>query len=250
MSIISLRNIHKSFGSKTVLKDINIEVERGDSFVVVGGSGTGKSVLVKIMIGLITPDIGNAILDNIILSKMSDEERCKIMLRCGYLFQSGALFDSCSIFENVVFAIKQHNDLSKSQLQDIAVSKLKQVGLDSTILDLYPSDLSDGMKKRVSLARSICHNPNIIFFDEPTTGLDPIMSNTINNLIYQIKGDLDATTITITHDMNCVKSIANKIIMLQAGEIIWTGNSLEEMKNSEVDYVREFSSYSLGNIKR
>jgi len=122
--------------------------------------------------------------------------------------------------------------------------------LDSTILDLYPSDLSDGMKKRVSLARSICHNPNIIYFDEPTTGLDPIMSNTINNLIYQIKEDLDATTITITHDMNCVKSIANKIIMLQAGEIIWTGSSLEEMQNSEVDYVREFSSYSLGNIKR
>ena len=213
MSIIILQNIHKSFGGKKILNGINIEINRGESLVVVGGSGTGKSVLIKIMIGLLTPDIGKAMLDNIILSKMNEEERCKVMLKCGYLFQSGALFDYLNVFENIVFAMKEHNNLSKSQLEELAKFKLNQVGLDNSVLSLYPADLSGGMAKRVALARAICHDPDIIFFDEPTTGLDPIMSHTINDLIHKIKEELGATTITITHDMNSVKSIANKIII-------------------------------------
>ena len=245
MSIIILQNIYKSFGSKKVLNGINIEINRGESFVVVGGSGTGKSVLIKIMIGLLTPDKGKAILDNIILSKMNEEERCKVMLKCGYLFQSGALFDYLNVFENIVFAMKEHNNLSKSQLEELAKFKLNQVGLDKSVLSLYPSDLSGGMAKRVALARAICHDPDIIFFDEPTTGLDPIMSHIINELIYKIKEELGATTITITHDMNSVKSIASKIIMLKDGNIIWSGNSLSQMQNSEIDYIKQFSSYGI-----
>jgi phospholipid/cholesterol/gamma-HCH transport system ATP-binding protein len=245
MSIIILQNIHKSFGGKKILNGINIEINRGESLVVVGGSGTGKSVLIKIMIGLLTPDIGKAMLDNIILSKMNEEERCKVMLKCGYLFQSGALFDYLNVFENIVFAMKEHNNLSKSQLEELAKFKLNQVGLDNSVLSLYPADLSGGMAKRVALARAICHDPDIIFFDEPTTGLDPIMSHTINDLIHKIKEELGATTITITHDMNSVKSIANKIIMLKDGKMIWSGNSLSQMQNSEIDYIKQFSSYGI-----
>jgi phospholipid/cholesterol/gamma-HCH transport system ATP-binding protein len=246
MSLISLNNIHKSFGSKIVLDGINIEINKGDSLVIVGGSGTGKSVLIKIMIGLINPDIGEVILDNIVLSQMTEEERCKTMLRYGYLFQSGALFDSLNIFENIIFAIKRHsNNLLQSELEELAKFKLNQVGLDMNILNLYPSDLSGGMQKRVALARSICHNPDIIFFDEPTTGLDPIMSNTINNLMYKVKEELRATTITVTHDMNCVRSIANKIIMLDNGKILWSCNSLKDMQDSEIEYVKKFSSYNI-----
>jgi phospholipid/cholesterol/gamma-HCH transport system ATP-binding protein len=245
MSLINLDNIHKSFGQKKILNGVNIQVNRGESFVIVGGSGTGKSVLIKIMIGLIKADIGETILDNIVLSSMTDEERCKIMLKCGYLFQSGALFDYLNVFDNIVFAMKQHDKLPQSKLEELAKFKLNQVGLDSSILPLYPSDLSGGMAKRVALARAICHDPDIIFFDEPTTGLDPIMAHTINELIYKIKEELGATTITITHDMNCVRSIANKIIMLKDGEILWSGKTLKEMQNSDIEYVRDFSSYDL-----
>jgi phospholipid/cholesterol/gamma-HCH transport system ATP-binding protein len=177
---------------------------------------------------------------------MTEEERCKTMLRYGYLFQSGALFDSLNIFENIIFAIKRHsNNLLQSELEELAKFKLNQVGLDMNILNLYPSDLSGGMQKRVALARSICHNPDIIFFDEPTTGLDPIMSNTINNLMYKVKEELRATTITVTHDMNCVRSIANKIIMLDNGKILWSCNSLKDMQDSEIEYVKKFSSYNI-----
>ena len=236
---VRVENISKSFQSHKVLESVSFSLEPKKSLVVLGGSGTGKSVLIKNIIGLMKPDGGKIFIDEIDVTHFRDRERFALMSKMGFLFQGGALFDSLNIEDNITFYTSKLWNLSKSDKKDLAVKKLKSVGLDERVLKLYPSELSGGMQKRVSLARAICADPEIIFFDEPTTGLDPIMSNVINELIIKTKEELGATTITITHDMNSAFMIADTISMLYKGQILWSG-SKEEIKNSGNEIVDQF----------
>ena len=221
---ISLSHVAKSFGNKQVLKDVNLDIYEGESLVIIGGSGTGKSVTLKCLLGLVTPDKGHI--------KMTSQN-------IGMLFQGAALFDSLTVWENVSFVMLQQKHPDKQKAKKIAIQKLAQVGLKPEAADVYPADLSGGMKKRVGLARAIATNPEIIFFDEPTTGLDPIMSDVINDLIVDCTKKLGATALTITHDMNSARKIADRIAMLYNGEIIWVGTVAELDKTSN-PYVRQF----------
>jgi phospholipid/cholesterol/gamma-HCH transport system ATP-binding protein len=236
---IRVENLSKSFGSHHVLNGVSFSLEAKKSLVVLGGSGTGKSVLIKNIIGLMQPDSGSIFIDELNVTHFRDNERFSLMSKMGFLFQGGALFDSLSIEDNITFYTSKLWELSNSDKKDLAVKKLRSVGLDERVLKLYPSELSGGMQKRVSLARAICADPEIIFFDEPTTGLDPIMSNVINELIIKVKEELGATTITITHDMNSAFMIADTISMLYQGKILWSG-SKKEIKNSGSEIVDQF----------
>ena len=237
MSYIKIHNLFKSFGSNKVLAGIDLEVKKEKSLVVIGRSGTGKSVLIKSLIGIIKADSGEAIIDGVDFTKAKAGEKNRVLSYCGFLFQGGALFDSLNIEDNITFGIK--DSLNKQQKRDVAAAKLEQVGLKDYLLESYPSELSGGMMKRVALARAICSDPKIIMFDEPTTGLDPIMSNVINDLICKIRKELNATTITITHDMNSVRQIATDIVMIDGGKIIWSG-SKEEMDATDNIYIKQF----------
>ena len=236
---IIVSNLKKNFGEKQVLKSINLQVNRGESLVILGGSGSGKSVLIKIIAGLIAPSFGSIIIDGDETISISDSSRDKLMAKFGFLFQGGALFDSLTIWENVSFRLTNSQKISKKQAREIAIEKLRLVGLSEKTADLFPSELSGGMQKRASLARAIASNPEIIFFDEPTTGLDPIMADVINDLIVANSKQLGATTITITHDMNSARKIADKIAMLYEGRIIWFGNA-KEMYSSGNAYLEQF----------
>jgi phospholipid/cholesterol/gamma-HCH transport system ATP-binding protein len=237
MSYIQIHNLYKSFGSNKVLTGIDLSVEKGKALVVIGRSGTGKSVLIKNLIGIIKPDFGNTIIDGVDFTLAKDKEKEEILSSCGFLFQGGALFDSLNIEENITFGSKKN--ITKKQKRDLAASKLLDVGLSDRLLDTYPSELSGGMMKRVALARAIFNDPKFIMFDEPTTGLDPIMSNVINDLIVEIRNKLQATTITITHDMNSVRQIATDIVMIEGGKIIWQG-SKAEMDSTDNPYISQF----------
>ena len=221
---ISLSHVAKAFGNKQVLKDVNLEIRDGESVVIIGGSGTGKSVTLKCLLGLVKPDSGQI--------KMATKN-------IGMLFQGAALFDSLSVWENVAFVMLQQKHPDRQAAKKLAIQKLAQVGLPSEVADAYPADLSGGMKKRVGLARAIATNPEIIFFDEPTTGLDPIMSDVINDLIVDCVKKLGATALTITHDMNSAKKIADRIAMLYDGKIIWVG-TVAELEKTKNPYVRQF----------
>lgn len=237
MSYIKIHNLFKSFGSNKVLAGIDLEVKKEKSLVVIGRSGTGKSVLIKSLIGIIKADSGNTIIDDVDFTTAKASDKNRVLSLCGFLFQGGALFDSLSVEDNITFGIR--DVFSKQKRRDIAASKLNEVGLQDYLLDSYPSELSGGMMKRVALARAICSDPKIIMFDEPTTGLDPIMSNVINSLICKIRKSLKATTITITHDMNSVRQIATDVVMIEGGKIIWSGTK-EEMDNTDNVYVKQF----------
>lgn len=218
---ITLTNLHKSFGSKVILDGINLAIPKGQSTVIIGGSGTGKSVMLKSILGLIEPDQGEILIDG---TNKNNLDRNDFLAQFGMLFQGGALFDSLSIWENVAFRLRQgKSKYSKTDARDIAIEKLKRVGLKSEVADLFPAELSGGMQKRVGLARAIAAEPEVIFFDEPTTGLDPIMSGVINELIREIVVELGATAVTITHDMSSVRVIADKVVMLHGGHIQWSG---------------------------
>ena len=236
---IIVKNLKKTFQNKEVLRDVSLSVNQGESLVILGGSGSGKSVLIKLISGLISPTSGNVIIDDISTTSISDIKRDKLMEKFGFLFQGGALFDSLTIWENVAFRLINHQQIEKKIAKEIAIEKLSLVGLSSKTADLFPSELSGGMQKRASLARAIACNPEIIFFDEPTTGLDPIMADVINNLIIDNSKKLGATTITITHDMSSARKIADKIAMLYEGRIIWFGN-VNEMYNSSNSYLDQF----------
>lgn len=236
---IVISNLCKNFGSKEVLKGIDISVEKGKSLVILGGSGSGKSVMIKLISSLIEPSSGSIKIDNIEVANIKNKDRDKLMSKFGFLFQGGALFDSLSIWENVAFRLIHQNKMSKIEAKKIAITKLNSVGLSSKVADLLPSELSGGMQKRVSLARAIASNPEIIFFDEPTTGLDPIMADVINNLIIANSKELGATTITITHDMQSAKKIADKVAMLYEGKIIWH-DDVKKLENSGNDFVDQF----------
>ena len=235
--MIELRDLHKSFGQNHVLAGVDLSIKRGNSMVIIGGSGTGKSVLLKSILGLITPDGGQILVDG---QDITQADRDAFLARFGMLFQGGALFDSLPVWQNIAFRLMRGSlKRSKDEARDIAIEKLRRVGLQPDVADRFPAELSGGMQKRVSLARAIAANPEIIFFDEPTTGLDPIMSGVINDLIREIVVDMGATAITITHDMTSVRTIADDIAMLHAGHIQWTGPVID-MDQSGDPYIDQF----------
>jgi phospholipid/cholesterol/gamma-HCH transport system ATP-binding protein len=220
---IELRGVCKAFGRKVVLDGIDLTIEKGESLVVIGGSGSGKSVLIKSILGIVTPDKGSIKIDGEEVTKLSFKERQEVLRKFGMLFQGGALFDSLPVWKNISFALLKNQGLEPAQAKELAIEKLKSVGLTEDVANLSPAELSGGMQKRVALARAIATSPEIIFFDEPTTGLDPIMSDVINQLIVQCSKNLGATTLTITHDMASVRRIAHKVAMIYEGKIIWQG---------------------------
>ena len=237
--MITLQNIHKSFGSKQVLAGIDLTVKRGQSMVIIGGSGTGKSVLLKSILGLVRPDQGSITVDGQ-PATTSGVGREAFLNRFGMLFQGGALFDSLPVWQNVAFRLlRGATKRPKDEARAIAIEKLRRVGLTSDTADLFPAELSGGMQKRVSLARAIAAEPEIIFFDEPTTGLDPIMAGVINDLIREIVTEMGATAMTITHDMSSVRAIADRVAMLHGGVIRWTG-PVDEMDVTSDPYVQQF----------
>lgn len=236
---IVLKDVHKRFGKKVVLDGLNLEVPRGKSLVVIGGSGTGKSVMLKCVLGLIKPDGGQILVDGQDATKFDNGERETMLRKFGMLFQGSALFDSLKVWENVAFGLIQGRGLDRKDAKDIALDKLGQVGLGPEVGELSPAELSGGMQKRVALARAIAAEPEIIFFDEPTTGLDPIMSDVINNLIKACVQKLGATTLSITHDMASARKIADYIAMIYKGRIIWQGPAAE-VDRSGNDYVDQF----------
>jgi len=240
---IELKNVYKSFGAKKILQGVDLKIEKGESLVIIGGSGTGKSVTLKCILGLLQPDKGSVKVDGIDVASASASVKEKINSQMGMLFQGAALFDSLSVWENVAFGLIQGKKMNKKQAKKIAIEKLAQVGLNKDVANMYPADLSGGMKKRVGLARAIATNPEIIFFDEPTTGLDPIMSDVINDLIVSCVKKLGATALTITHDMASARKIADKIAMLYQGKIIWVG-TVKEIEKTDNPYVKQFISGS------
>lgn len=236
---IKIRNLYKAFGNNKVLNGIDLDIRNGKSLVILGGSGTGKSVLIKIIVGLLTPDSGSIMIDDTDTTHLSRQSRFDLLKKCGFLFQGGALFDSLTVEENITFFVEKLRKLSPSDRKELATSKLEAVGLSSKILNSYPAELSGGMQKRVALARAICSDPEIIFLDEPTTGLDPIMANVINELIIKISNQLKTTTITITHDMHSAKMIAEDVALLYEGKVIWHGTKAE-MQESNNEYLHQF----------
>ena len=235
--MIELSNIHKSFGPKKVLQGVNLMVPKGESMVIIGGSGTGKSICIKCILGLVKPTSGTITLDG---QDVAKAERDAFLARFGMLFQGGALFDSLPVWQNVAFRLLRGSlKRPKDEAREIAIEKLRRVGLTADVADLFPAELSGGMQKRVGLARAIAAEPEIIFFDEPTTGLDPIMAGVINELIREIVTEMGATAITITHDMSSVRAIADKIAMLHDGVIQWTG-PVSEMDQSGDPYLDQF----------
>jgi len=235
--MITLTDVHKAFGSNKVLQGITLEVPRGTSCVIIGGSGTGKSVLLKCVLGLITPDSGDICVDG---TPVQDGDRDAFLARFGMLFQGGALFDSLPVWQNVAFRLMRGAlKRPKAEAREIAIEKLRRVGLSPDVAEKFPAELSGGMQKRVSLARAIAAEPEIIFFDEPTTGLDPIMSGVINDLTREIVTEMGATAMTITHDMTSVRAIADTVAMLHGGKIRWTG-PVSEMDACNDPYVDQF----------
>lgn len=235
---IALRGVKKAFGSNVVLDGVDLDIEAGKSTVIIGGSGTGKSVLLKCILGIIQPDEGEILFDGKPLSKRSRADM-EFYKRIGMLFQGAALFDSLPVWENVAFGLIQGHNKPRGEAHDIAIDMIKKVGLAADVGNLSPSELSGGMQKRVGLARAIAANPEVVFFDEPTTGLDPIMADVINQLIIKRVKDIGATAVSITHDMFSADRIGDTTAMIHQGKIIWEGPS-KTIHNSGNDYVDQF----------
>jgi phospholipid/cholesterol/gamma-HCH transport system ATP-binding protein len=236
---IRLRELRKAFGPKRVLQGVDLDVPAGESMVVIGGSGSGKSVTIKCILGLIRPDSGRIEVDGEDVTRVRGGRRDALLRRFGMLFQGSALFDSLPVWQNVAFGLIQGRGMRRDQARDIAIEKLAAVGLGPDVGELSPSELSGGMQKRVALARAIAANPEIIFFDEPTTGLDPIMADVINDLIKECVRNLGATALSITHDMASVRKIADRVAMIYDGKIVWTG-PVSEIDRSGNPYVEQF----------
>ncbi|THD84447.1 ATP-binding cassette domain-containing protein [Aliigemmobacter aestuarii] len=235
--MITLKDVHKTFGTNQVLRGVDLTIASGSSMVIIGGSGTGKSVLLKCILGLVHHDRGLIELDG---QDVTKGDRDAFLARFGMLFQGGALFDSLRVWENVAFRLLRGSlRRPKAEAREIAIEKLRRVGLGPQVADLFPAELSGGMQKRVGLARAIAAEPEVIFFDEPTTGLDPIMSGVINDLIREIVVEMGATAMTITHDMTSVRAIADNVAMLHGGMIRWTG-PVAEMDATSDPYVQQF----------
>jgi len=236
---IELKGVTKRFGPKVVLDGVDLTVEKGESMVIIGGSGSGKSVTLKCVLGLIAPDKGSIKVDGEEVTRLTGRAREAVNAKFGMLFQAAALFDSLKVWENVAFALIQGQGLGRAEAKKIALQKLAKVGLGPEVGELSPSELSGGMQKRVGLARAIAADPEIIFFDEPTTGLDPIMADVINDLIVTTVKEMGVTTLSITHDMASARKIADKIAMIYKGKIIWVGRK-EDIDKSGNPYVDQF----------
>ncbi len=234
---IRIRGLHKSFGDKMVLDGLDLDIGVGESVVVIGGSGTGKSVLLKCILGLLLPEAGSIEIDGEEMVGLRGRERDRVLRKFGMLFQSAALFDSLSVWENVAFGLVQGARLAHAEAKKVAYEKMAAVGLGPDVGLLQPAELSGGMRKRVGLARAIATGPEVIFFDEPTTGLDPIMGDVINDLIIKCVQELGATALSITHDMASARKIADRIAMLHEGKIIWAGPvaGIDASDNAHVD---------------
>lgn len=239
--MIEIKDLHKSFGNKKVLQGVNLSIEPGETIVIIGRSGCGKSVLIKHIVGLLEPDSGFVKVEGKVVSDLSQKELYELRKNFGFLFQGSALFDSMTVFENVSLPlVESKNGYSRDEVLKIVNEKLELVGLEG-ILELKPSELSGGMKKRVALARALVTNPNYILYDEPTTGLDPIMSDSIDNLIKDLADKLKVTSIVVTHDMYSVKNVANKVAMMHDGVIYFTGKPAELINSSDKvieDFIR------------
>lgn len=236
--VILLKDLHKSFGPKKVLRGVNLMVKKGENMVIIGGSGTGKSVTLKNTIGLMHPDKGEVWVDGKHVPTLGERELSKLRLKFGYCFQGAALFDSISVWENVAFGLMATRKISRADARVIASEKLRLVGL-AGIEDAMPANISGGMKTRVGFARAICTDPSVILFDEPTTGLDPIMANVINELIVKLQTELHVTSVTITHDMESAFRIATRIAMLYLGRVMFVGTP-DEVRKTDNPYVRQF----------
>ncbi len=238
---IELNGLCKAFsgGQKKVLRGVDLFVPKGKSLVVIGGSGTGKSVMLKCILGLLAPDSGSIKIDGQELIGMDAKGRDAQMKKFGMLFQGAALFDSMKIWENVAFGLIQGRGMNRHDAHDIAIEKIRAVGLSAATAELYPAELSGGMQKRVGLARAVAANPEIIFFDEPTTGLDPIMADVINDLIVESVKGLGATALSITHDMGSVRKIADFVAMIYDGKIVWHG-PIKELDKTKNPYIQQF----------
>jgi phospholipid/cholesterol/gamma-HCH transport system ATP-binding protein len=234
---ISIRGLYKSFGPKRVLTGLDLDIAPRESLVVIGGSGTGKSVLIKCILGLLTPDAGSIKVDGEEVVGMSRDERERVLTKFGMLFQGSALFDSLPVWENVAFGLIQGRRMPRKEAKAVAIQKLAAVGLTPDVGELWPAELSGGMQKRVALARAIATQPEIIFFDEPTTGLDPIMADVINSLVVSCVRQLGATALSITHDMASTRKIADRVAMIHDGKIIWQGpvGEIDRSGNAIVD---------------
>ena len=236
---IELQGVKKRFGQKVVLDGVDLKIGKGESVVIIGGSGSGKSVTIKSVLGIVRPDAGKIFVDGKETTHLHGRAREAVLKKFGMLFQGAALFDSLPVWENVAFGLIQGRGMGRRKAKDIAIAKLAKVGLGSEVANLSPSGLSGGMQKRVGLARAIAADPEILFFDEPTTGLDPIMADVINDLIVSTVKDLGVTAVSITHDMISARKISDRIAMLYKGKIIWHGPT-KDIDNSGNEYVDQF----------
>ena len=236
---IEVRGLCKSFGPKVVLDELDLEIGAGESLVVIGGSGTGKSVLIKNIIGILEPDGGSVRIDGEETAGLTGRRRDRVNAKFGMLFQGAALFDGMPVWQNVAFRLLNQHGITTDRAKELALDKLAQVGLGPSVAEMSPADLSGGMQKRVGLARAIATEPEILFFDEPTTGLDPIMGDVINDLITKCVREIGACALTITHDMSSARKIADRIAMIYKGKIIWHGR-VEEIDRCGNDYVDQF----------
>jgi phospholipid/cholesterol/gamma-HCH transport system ATP-binding protein len=237
--IIEVKNLTKSFNETMVLNDINFKLFEGESLAVIGASGSGKSVLLKNIIGLLSPDKGSIKINNLEMVGLKRSVKEKILLDLGITFQHGALFDSLQNWENIVFKVKNKERLTDKDAKELALSIIKRLGLNSEILDLYPSEISGGMQKRVAIARAICGNPKVLLFDEPTSGLDPVTGSLIDKLIKSAVKTVGGSAITITHDMASVCKVADKVILIDKQTISWSGTPKEMLKSDNAQ-IKDF----------
>lgn len=238
MAFIDFEDVHKSFGDLVVLNGCDLKIERGESVVIIGGSGTGKSVVLKHLMGLLYPDKGRVLFDGMNFAEMPERETYQHRIRMSMLFQGAALFDSLSVKDNIAFALREHKDYTEEKIDEIVAERLRMVGMPG-IEEKFPAELSGGMKKRVGLARAIAMDPEVILYDEPTTGLDPIMADVINYLIIKMHKEIKTTSIAVTHDMNSAYKIATRIVMLYKGKII-EGGTPEQVQNTDNPILRQF----------
>jgi len=236
--MIKILDLHKSFGENRVLRGVNLEIEKGETMVIIGQSGSGKSILIKHLIGILKPDRGEIYVDGEEITRLKEDELQKITRKFGMLFQGAALFDSLTVGQNVGFGLKRYTDYSPEKIQELVEESLAKVGLKD-VENLMPHELSGGMKKRVGLARAIAYRPEIILYDEPSTGIDPIRADAINELINLMKEELKVTSVVITHDMVSSYKVADRIAMLYEGKIIAI-ETPEEIKNSKNQVIQQF----------
>ncbi|MBA4030746.1 MAG: ABC transporter ATP-binding protein [Planctomyces sp.] len=257
--IIELRNCSRGFGTTQVLRNINLNVYAGETLVLIGESGCGKSVTTKLLANLLEPSSGEVLWNGQSVAARSDRQLRQDRLKLGYLFQGGAMFDSLSVFENVVFGLRENHAMSEAEMHDIAMTRLREVGLPAAAATKYPSELSGGMRKRAALARALAMSPDIIVYDEPTTGLDPIMSDVINELILQTRSSRPVTSIVVTHDMTTVKRVATRVAMLfplarlapHESQVIFEGTAEEAFEHPDErvhDFVHGISGKRLQEL--